>query len=166
MPGSGKSAVARILAAEGYHVVRTGDVTEEEIAKQGMEPGEESERVVREGLRKLHGNDVYALRSHGKILDKNKVVIEGVYHEAEWKYWLDQFPMAQLVAIISDTSNRHDRLVSRKVRPLDFETAKSRDEAQLVHLGIGKVLEKAHQVVDNNGSYDELKDKVLRLLDV
>ncbi len=166
MPGSGKSAVARILSAEGYRVVRTGDVTDDEAKKQGLELNEVNERKIREGLRKLHGDDVYAKLSHPKFGEEDKIAVDGVYNEAEWEYWAEKYPEARLVALISDTGERHNRLVSRNVRPMDFEDAKARDEAQLVHLGMGKVLDRAHVVVENNGSYDELKDRVLGLLDV
>ena len=37
MPGSGKSEAARYLVEKGFSVVRFGDITDEELKKQGYE---------------------------------------------------------------------------------------------------------------------------------
>ena len=60
MPGAGKSAVARVFKENGFTTVRFGDVTDEEIARRGLELNEENESCIRELLRKEHGMSAYA----------------------------------------------------------------------------------------------------------
>ena len=52
MAGAGKSEVARLFERKGFVRVRFGDVTDEEVARRGLELNEENERTVRELLRK------------------------------------------------------------------------------------------------------------------
>jgi dephospho-CoA kinase len=51
MTGSGKSVMCEVLKAQGIPVVRFGQFVIDEMERQGLPKGPESERIVRERLR-------------------------------------------------------------------------------------------------------------------
>ncbi|MBA7693364.1 hypothetical protein ES703_101945 [subsurface metagenome] len=57
MAGAGKSEVARVFEENDFAKIRFGDITDEEIKKQSLEPNEKSERYVREFLRQEYNTD-------------------------------------------------------------------------------------------------------------
>jgi dephospho-CoA kinase len=60
MTGAGKSEVSRVFEKNGFTRIRFGDLTDEEMKRRGLKPSEESERLVRELLRKEQGMAAYA----------------------------------------------------------------------------------------------------------
>src|SRR5574342_69439 len=87
MTGSGKSEVARVFAENGFHRIRFGDITDEEVARRGLKLNEENERRVRELLRKEHGMAAYAKLNLPKIdsaMEQWDVVIDGLYSWEEY----------------------------------------------------------------------------------
>jgi len=89
MAGSGKSEVARLFQENGYNTVRFGDVTDEEVRKQGLELNEENERRIREQLRKKYGMAAYAILNLSRIelaLKQSPVVIDGLYSWEEYTF--------------------------------------------------------------------------------
>jgi len=54
MAGAGKSRVARLFERQEAVRVRSGDATDEEVARRGLELNGENERSVRELLRREH----------------------------------------------------------------------------------------------------------------
>jgi len=165
LPGSGKSTLAKIISEKGYFIVRTGDVTDEEIIKRGLEFDEANERKVREELRKEHGDGVHAARSLPKMKGKDKIVIDGVYSPGDLRVFKETFnDDFVLAAITSEAERRYARLGSREVRPFTKEESAARDKAQIEKIGIGKVMDGAEVVIENNGSIEELRRKAESLL--
>ncbi|MCK4555672.1 MAG: AAA family ATPase, partial [Candidatus Aenigmarchaeota archaeon] len=140
MPGSGKSAASRHLQEKDYSVVRLGDLADAELKKQGLALGEDSERRVREGLRKEHGMDVFARLSKDRIdeaLEKSgkAVVIDGLYSMQEYELIKKAYgDKLHVIAIYASPKTRHARLASRKVRPIPPEKALERDHAEIKNL--------------------------------
>ncbi len=85
-PGSGKTAVSRVLEKKGYSRVRFGDITDDEIKKRGLEFNEQNEEMVRDELRKTHGMEAYAKLSVPRIEKHEKVVIDGLYSYDEYDF--------------------------------------------------------------------------------
>src|SRR5665648_593531 len=89
MPGSGKTESGKYIASKGFSFIRLGQLTLDEVIKRGLEPGEASERPVREELRKKYGMAAYASLNFPKIdamLRKNHVVADGLY---SWEEYLE-----------------------------------------------------------------------------
>jgi len=162
MPGSGKSSVAKIFEENGYFIVRTGDITDDEVKKRGLEFTEENEKKIREELRVKYGKDFYAQMSVKKF-QGDKIVIDGVYNKEEWEYWKREFN-ATLIEVRADAEIRYNRLESRKVRPLTVEEGRSRDKAHLENTGIGEAIEAADSVIENTGNIEKLKTIVEDLI--
>jgi dephospho-CoA kinase len=164
MTGSGKSEAARVFREKGFATVRFGDVTDEELRKQGLPLTEENERPVREAFRKKHGMAAYAILNLPRIdaaLRKSNVVVDGLYSWEEYIKLKEYFGDSLIiVAVYSSPRMRYKRLGSRKIRPLTPEEAESRDHAEVENMNKGGPIAMADYTVINEYSYDKLKEQV------
>ncbi len=135
MTGAGKSEVARIFEENGFTKIRFGDVTDEEVRKQGLALNEENERRIREQLRRKYGMAVYAILNLSRIdlaLKQSPVVIDGLYSWEEYTFLRGYFrEKFYVIAVWASLETRYARLAARAVRPLTMEEAASRDEAEI-----------------------------------
>ena len=168
MTGSGKSEVARLFSDRGFTTVRFGDITDEEVKKQGLKLNEENERQVRERIRKEHGMDAYAKLSLPRIdaaLKTSNVVVDGLYSWEEYKYLKDHYGDDFIVvAVWSSPKARYARLGSRKIRPLTTVEAAGRDSAEIENLNKGGPIAMADFTVLNESSLIDLKKQVERII--
>ena len=169
MTGSGKSEVARLFRERGFATIRFGDITDEEVRKQGLKLNEENERQARESLRKKHGMDAYAKLSQPRIdtaLKQMNVVVDGLYSWEEYIFlkgiYGDNF---YVVAVWSAPEDRYARLGSRKIRPLTPQEAADRDRAEIENLNKGGPIAMADFNVLNDSSLTELEQQVERIID-
>ena len=171
MPGSGKSAVSRHIKKIGYSVVRLGDIVDAEIEKQDLRSGEDSERRVRESLRKEHGMDVFARLSKDRIdgaIEKHEntgVVIDGLYSMQEYDFFKKAYgDDLQVIAIYASPKTRHARLASRNMRPIPPKKALERDHAEIENLNKGGPIALADYTIVNEASADELRCELNHIL--
>lgn len=168
MPGSGKSEVAGVFGAAGYKTVRFGDVTDEEVKKQGLKLNEENERAVREGLRAKYGMAAYAVLNLPKIeaaLKTSNVVLDGLYSWEEYKYLLDRLGTdLETVAVWSPPKMRYDRLQRRNVRPLVPEQARARDFAEIENINKGGPIAMAGYTIKNDSTLEWLVEQAEKLV--
>lgn len=168
MPGSGKSEVARIFAAAGYRTVRFGDITDEEIKRQGLQLNETSERAVREGLRAKYGMAAYAELNLPRIeaaLAVSNVVLDGLYSWEEYKYLVDKLGSdLQVVAVWSPPQMRYFRLQKRKIRPLTVEQSRARDFAEIENVNKGGPIAMADKIISNDSTLDALVEQTEMLI--
>ena len=169
MVGSGKSEVARIFNDSGFTKVRFGDVTDEEVKKQGLALNEENERKVRELLRKRHGMDTYAKLSLPRIdaaLKNSHVVVDGLYSWEEYNYLKKRYGDDFIVvAVWASPKVRYARLGSRKIRPLKIEEAAGRDRAEIENLNKGGPIAMADFTILNESTLSDMKRQVERIID-
>ena len=168
MAGAGKSEVARVFEGEGFTRVRFGDVTDEELRKQGLPVNEENERKMRETLRKNYGMAAYAMLNLTKLdvaLKSGPVVIDGLYSWEEYTTLKAYYGAGFLVlAVWTSPGTRYRRLAVRPVRPLTEEEAFSRDQAEILHLNKGGPIAMADYVVMNESSLKDLDKEVGRVI--
>ncbi len=154
MPGSGKSVAGVVAKKLGYHVLRLGDLTDEELKKRGLERNEKNERMIREELRKNFGMDVYAQKVSEKVeqnfAEEKLVVLDGVRSFEEYKFLKNKHGN-DFVAICLAVSpqKRHERLGKRKERSLTEEECLSRDESELKNLNVGATIAMADVFILN-----------------
>ncbi len=161
MAGSGKSEAASFFEEKGFARVRFGDITDDEIRKRGMEPGEISERYCRELLRKEMGMAAYSILVKPRIdaaLARTDVVADGLY---SWEEYLS-FKTAYgdsffVVAIFSSPQTRYARLSKRNVRPLTAGEALERDTSEIENLNKGGPIAMANYTIINELHLDYLK---------
>lgn len=164
MSGSGKSEAARIFESNGYRKVRFGDVTDEQVAKNGLELNEENERSVRESLRKEHGMAAYAILNLPRIeeaLRTSKVVVDGLYSWEEYKVLKERFKdTLHLMAVWAPPDLRYRRLKNRTVRPLTYSQAMARDYAEIENVNKGGPIAMADFTINNDSTMESLAKQI------
>jgi len=170
MAGAGKTEVARLFERDGYTRIRFGDVTDEEVRKQGLKLNEENERRIRELLRKKYGMAAYAMLNLSRIdqaLKRSPVVIDGLYSWEEYKflqnYYRDRF---YVVAVWASPWTRYSRLAARDERPLTEEEAASRDIAELEEINKGGPIAMADLTILNESTLKELTKEVKKAISI
>jgi len=170
MPGSGKSEVARVFESSGYHRIRFGDITDEEVKRRGLNLSEENERTVREELRGQHGMGAYAILNLPRIefaLKTSNVVIDGLYSWEEYKFLKGKLGGGlRVVAVWSPPALRYARLSSRPVRPLTVANASARDHAEIENVNKGGPIAMADFTISNSASLDSLVEQANNIIKV
>jgi dephospho-CoA kinase len=168
MAGSGKSEVARVFEEAGYHRVRFGDVTDEEIRKRGLMLNEDNERRIREELRKEHGMAAYAKLIIPKIdarLKTAHVVADGLYSWEEYILFKEVYgEILKLVAVWASPPVRYKRLAARAVRPLTAEQAVSRDRSEIENINKGGPIAMADFTIINEATMAELTGQAVKIV--
>jgi dephospho-CoA kinase len=168
MAGAGKSEAARVFESKGFARIRFGDVTDEELQKQGLQLTEENERRMREALRQRYGMEAYAMLNLSKIdlaVKSKPVVVDGLYSWEEYiflnNYYRQNF---HVVAVWSSPATRYTRLAQRPVRPLKIEEAYSRDEAEILKLNKGGPIAMADFTIVNESSLKNLEKETKKTI--
>ena len=168
MTGAGKSEAARLFEENGFIKIRFGDVTDEEVRKQGLELNEENERRVRELLRERYGMAAYAILNLSRIdlaLKKSPVVIDGLYSWEEYtslkNYYGKNF---YVVAVWASPKIRYARLVARAERRLTLEEAAGRDKAEIEKLNKSGPIAIADFTILNESSLKNLEKEVKKTI--
>ena len=168
MPGSGKSEAVKFLESKEYYKVYFGGATLEEIKKRGLEVNEENEKKVREELRQKFGMGAYAQVNLEKIekgISTGNVVIDGLYSWSEYKVLKEKFgENLNLIAIVAPKKLRQARLADRPVRPLTKAEVESRDFNEIENLEKGGPIAIADYTIVNNGTLEELHQKIDEIL--
>ena len=161
MCGSGKSVLTEFFTNLGWEKVYFGGVTVTQLKKQGLEINEANERAMREGLRKQYGMGAFALLLQDEIAQKltcANTVLDGLYSWSEYKILREKFGEDLIVlAIVTNSSVRYQRLATRDFRPLTYEQARSRDVSEIENLEKGGPISIADYYIDNNGTVEDLK---------
>jgi dephospho-CoA kinase len=168
MAGAGKSEAAAVFEKKGFARIRFGDVTDEELKKQGLAVNEENERKTREQLRARYGMGAYAVLNSNRIDLATKtapVVIDGLYSWEEYlslkEYYGEKF---LVVAVWASPEVRYARLAQRPVRPLTTEEAFGRDQAELVKINKGGPIAMADYTILNEGSLKNLEKETRKVI--
>lgn len=165
LPGSGKSKVASMLERKGFTRIRFGDVTDNEIKKRGLPPGEESEKIVREGLRAEIGMHAYAFLNLDRIKRvRGDTVIDGMRSLEEYEYLKDNLPDLMTIAVYSPQQLRYQRMADRKVRPRSPEESRQRDIDEVEKLNILGSIARADYTLMNDGTVEELQKRLENIL--
>ncbi|MBU0460203.1 MAG: AAA family ATPase [Nanoarchaeota archaeon] len=174
MCGSGKSVVADVLIEKGYQFCRFGQITLDLVKERGLEPTEENEKKIREGVRKEHGMGAFAtlnIPKFDKLLEKGNLVADGLYSWTEYKILKEYYKERMfVVALIVPAKDRYDRLVARteideqmRNRPMTKEQAQARDYAEIENIEKGGPIAMADYYILNISSLEELKQAAEKL---
>lgn len=163
MPLSGKTTVAEILEEEGYSVLDMGEVVRIEMDKRGIEPGNEGSFV--NSMREEHGMDAIARLSAPyleEILDeKDKIVITGMRGWNEKERFEDETAEEiEVVAVWSPRETRRNRREERqREEDIKGQSFHERDLREIEN-GVGKLMALSDHLIKNEGTIEELKQKV------
>lgn len=172
LPGSGKTeAIHYLQGKRGWPKVYFGQVTFDEMKRRGLEINEHNERMVREDLRSLHGEDYYAkevvrlVEALREQDDPRCILVESLYSWTEYQVLKNRFGDDFVaIAVHAAPEVRYARLAHRAVRPLTEDDARSRDIAQLKRLDQGIPIALADVIVENAGSMEEFQEQLDRVV--
>lgn len=165
MPGSGKTeAIEYLIAKHDWPKIYFAQPTFDEMEKRGLERTQANERLVREDLRNLHGEDFYAKEAVKKVealADADVILLESFYSAPEYRVFKDRFRDTFItIAIHARPSIRHEWLLHRPERPLTLTQSEERDWAQLNRLTQGTPIALADYMIINEGSKAEFTEKL------
>jgi len=167
MPGAGKATVRRIIQRMGYPAVVMGDVVREEAKRRGLEPTPENLGQIMLRLREEEGPAVVAKRCVPKIMEAREdvVLIDGIRSLQEVEEYKGHFPDFTLIAIHASPEKRFRRLFrrGRSDDPRTWENFLERDRREL-SVGLGDVMANADHMIVNEGTKEQLEEKVQRVL--
>lgn len=172
MSGAGKSEVSRVFERSGFARIRFGDLTDEEMKRRGLEPNEESERRVRELLRKEQGMAAYAKLNLPKIEQalnpsqgEGRVVIDGLYSWEEYIYLKERYGKdLYLVAVWSSPRTRYARLGKRASRRLTLDEAMGRDRTEIENTNKGGPIAMADFTIVNESKIEDLRKEAKKII--
>ena len=172
MSGSGKSVVVDHLTELGYPKVYFGGMIYKEMEKRGIERTEdgESEKKFREEIREKEGKDwvVRQVIEETKNLiaaGQKRVVLDGVYSWTEYRTLKREFPTnLSVLAVVVDKNLRYERVAKRPGRAFDAAAIRERDRSEIENLEKGGPIAIADYYVLNNGTIDEMKKNVDKIL--
>ena len=183
-PASGKTEAANVARELGIPVVTMGDVVREEVRRRGLEPNDENTGRVASELRAKEGMDAIAKRcipllkqyfsERGERNEraKNKsssppiVVVDGIRGLAEVETFKRAFgENFMLVGIQAPLEIRYKRVRARRRSDdfLSFEEFKRREEREK-SWGMEEAMRIADKIVRNEGSLEEFKREIRRIL--
>lgn len=169
MCGSGKSVAVEEFEKRGYQKVYFGEATMNVLKERNLPINEENERKVREELRASGDKGIYAkifLPKIEELYQKGNVVIESMYSWSEYKYVKEKFGDAfSVLAIITNTPLRRERLKVRDFRPMTEEESMSRDYAEIENIEKGGPIVIADYNILNNGNKEEFLKEINNYLD-
>jgi len=166
MPLSGKTTVADLMEEKGYTILDMGEVVRIEMRKRDIEPGNEGKFV--NSMRDKHGMDAIAQLSVPyleEIIDENeKIMITGMrgWEEKE-RFEEETEEQLDIIAVWSSREIRKQRREKRQ-REEDVEGQKfeDRDWRELEN-GIGNMMALSDHLIKNEGTMEELEEKVRHL---
>ncbi len=180
MPGSGKTEAGLVFEKQGFYKERFGQAVLDEVLARGMAVNEANERKIREELRAEQGMDVMAKKLVERIThlpSDSYILADGLYSWEEYTYLKGVYQNdLYVIAIHASPKVRYARLTSgeRKYDPekdkkavyrsLTLEEAKSRDRSQIQNLNQGGPLAMADYHIVNEGTRDELVQRVEQLI--
>ena len=169
MCGSGKSVAVEEFEKRGYQKVYFGAATFELMKEKGWELTPENEKKAREELRANGDKGIYAkifLPKIEELYAKGNVVIESMYSWSEYKYVKEKFGDSfSVLAIITNTPLRRERLRTRDFRPLTDSESMARDYAEIENIEKGGPIVIADYNILNNGTKEEFLSAVNNYLD-
>lgn len=162
MPGGGKSEAIEYLTKKyQWPKIYFAQPTFDEMERRGLERTQANERLVREDLRNMHGEDFYAreaLKKTEAMSDEPIILLESFYSAPEYRVFKDHYRDDFLtIAIHTRPRIRHERLLHRPERPLTLQQSEERDWAQLNRLSQGTPIALADYMVINEGTKEELQ---------
>lgn len=167
MPGSGKTEATLILDEMKVSRIVMGDVIREEMVKRNIPLTSENMREFMIDLRKKEGMNIVARKCILKIENSSSeiIIIDGLRNIEEVEYFKNHLPSFKIIAVNASPETRYKRLLARKREDdsVDVKLLKDRDAKEL-SVGIGKVIEIADYILENEGTVEQLQEKFKKII--
>lgn len=167
MPASGKGVVAKEAEKMGLPVIVMGDIVREETVKRGLPLTPQNLNMVAKDLRDREGEDVIAKRCVEKIrkIRSDVIIVDGVRSLKELERYKRDLGKTVTIAVHASPQVRFKRILGRN-RPGDPKSWNEFVKRDLIELsfGLGNVIALADYMIVNEGTIEELRETVKKLL--
>ena len=185
LPGSGKGEASKIAREQGLYVVVMGDVIRQEAARLDLEPTDQNLGRIGNALREKEGPEAIAKRTleMARSTGKDLVVVDGLRSGAEAEFFRSRADEFYLIEVQAAAEARLGWLEKRG-RPDDprgceqvmdnasadgqaksnSATALEERECREKGWGLCQAMQRADYRIDNSGSLEDLRRKVVGLL--
>lgn len=170
LAGSGKTTAVQYVSDKGFPKLYFGGVIYDAMRQAGIDITPDSQAEFREQIRKEEGDDFVVKRMISQAQDlinsgQRKIIADGIYSWTEYKTMKQAFPGELIiVAIVAKKQLRHHRLSLRPERPFTATQATERDWREIERLEKGGPIAMADYYIDNDGTVDDLHEKIDRVL--
>ena len=177
-PAAGKTVAAAVAKEMSIPIITMGNVIRWELQRRKLSLSDANAGRVANELREREGMDAIAKRciprikditdKEGKRAKKPIIVIDGIRGLAEVETFEKEFGTDFiLVRIEAPLVLRYNRIKTRGRGDdlLNIEQFKEREEREN-RWGMGEAMEKADKVIMNEGSLEEFKEQIKRILDL
>lgn len=174
-PAAGKTEAASVAMEMGIPVITMGGVIRDELRRRGLPLSDENAGRIANELRAHEGMDAIAKRcipliKGVKDVEEKKarkvIVIDGIRGVAEVETFKKEFGTDfVLVRIDAPLILRYERIKTRGRGDdlLSIEEFEEREEREK-RWGMGEAMKNADKVVKNEGSLEEFKEQIKRIL--
>ncbi|MBK5190718.1 MAG: flagellar hook-basal body complex protein FliE [Methanosarcinales archaeon] len=175
-PAAGKTVAAAVAKEMSIPIITMGNVIRWELQRRKLSLSDANAGRVANELREREGMDAIARRciprikditdKEGKRAKKPIIVIDGIRGLAEVETFEKEFGTDFiLVRIEAPLVLRYNRIKTRGRGDdlLNIEQFKEREEREN-RWGMGEAMEKADKVIMNEGSLEEFKEQIKRIL--
>lgn len=169
---SGKDSIGEILAEKGFEVISTPGFLRKEMKEKGIELTRKNLQEYVRGMRKEVGLAYPSNKLVSEIKEGKNYVIQGLRNDEEGKE-LKKLKDFYLITIDAPERIRFERMKqrSREKDPVTYEEFKKIEDMELYGKGPGgygfnikACMEMADETITNDGSLEELREKVEGLL--
>lgn len=168
LPGSGKSEAVAVARDRGLPVITMGDEVRAEAERRGLPPTDDHLGRIASEMRQQEGRQVWAQRCLPRLRDQQAtvVVIDGIRNLEEVETFRQNLDAFVLVAVHASPQSRYRRLRQRGRSDDSWseEALRQRDQREL-GWGLGTVMAMADAVITNEGTLEEFREKVRRLIE-
>lgn len=184
LPGSGKSEASQVARQRGLTVLVMGDIIRQEAQRRGLEPTDRNLGRIGEALRAEEGPDAIAKRTlqKARALGEEIVIIDGLRSRDEADFFRASAEEFHLIEICAPAKARlewlecrgrpddprHEEIDTNAVA-LDSDkkaaSALEMRECREISWGLCDVMKAADLKLKNDGSLDDFRQRVKKLLD-
>ncbi len=167
MAGAGKTEFANCCTSLGIPVIQMGEIVRERVKQLKLPLNGQTVGRIASSERLKFGNDIWARRT-AKVVNAagRNTIIDGTRSEAEVAYFRRFFGVdAVVVTVYASSITRYKRLMARGRDdvPLSHGEFEERDRREL-GWGLGNASALSDRIVGNEGTIDEFRDNVNRML--
>ncbi len=168
---AGKGTIVDYLIKKGFKHYSVRDFLIEKIEERGLPINRENMRLIANQLREVYSSSyiIEELYKKAKIAGGD-CIIESIRTLGEVAF-LKEKPDSYLISVDADIEKRYERAIARKSETdkISFEEFKKQEEKEMFsrdnsHQNLSKCMELADFKVINNGTIEELEQKVQEIL--
>ena len=157
---SGKTTAANILKEQGYKYTRYSLVLENMLKEEDREVNRENLQAL--GLEMSKNQTEFAKKVYEEIMQYEFVVIDGLRHPEDYTFFFEQYGYDfRLIHLVADEEKRLERYINEGHTSEEYQKAVENK----VEMEIPLLKKFAFRILENNGTIEDLKNDLLRIIE-